>query len=150
MNRDSIVQHVKARDKVIVWTASDTNFCWVYWPVEDRVDYVRMQDEPKSDIWVNGIVGMAALFPLFECCQHYLCRNCEDVHDSDETAEWLLIGHNSRDLTNGQFRQLPFRLRHSKRSNSSTPLRDSNRTLAGSMRAPAYTYPITSQNIELE
>jgi hypothetical protein len=53
---------------------------------------------------VRGVAGMAGLFPrIFAGSPRYFCRECDQFHDSDETAEWLLIGHKSRDLTDGQF-----------------------------------------------
>jgi hypothetical protein len=76
-----------------------------------KVPYQGEWKHRNGGIGVCGVAGMAGLFPrIFAGSPRYFCRECGKFHDSDETAEWLLIGHNSRDLTDGQFRQLPFRI----------------------------------------
>jgi len=42
MNRETIVEHIKAGDRVIVWTASNLYYrYWVYRPGTNRVNYMR-------------------------------------------------------------------------------------------------------------
>ena len=91
MNREKIVEHVKAKDRVIFWTASDLYFrYWVYDPRKDRVTYVvetcsipekikwlAKKEGLKGGIWVRGLAGIAALFPVVDC--------------SDEVAERMLL-----------------------------------------------------------
>ena len=80
MNRETIVEHVKARDRVIVWTASHMySRYWVYRPQTNRVDYVCLTDMretiklvakkegKKGGVWVHGLAGMSALFPVVRC-----------------------------------------------------------------------------------
>ena len=117
MNRYTIVEHVKARHSVVVWTASDFDRYWVYRPGQDCVESIGEGNWGlTSGVWVRGLAGIAALFPLFAGLPRYFCRHCQDWHDSDETAEWMLLGKVERGLTESQFRQLPFRLTHPKRS----------------------------------
>jgi hypothetical protein len=134
MNRDTIVEHVKTRDQVIVWTASDFDRYWVYRPGKDRVDSVHIQGPVQAaikdiaegegvngGIWVRGLAGIAALFPLvFQGASSYLCRHCDDFHYSDDIAEWMLLGKLDRALSQSEFNALPFRLTHPKRQNESS------------------------------
>jgi hypothetical protein len=126
MNRDSIVDHIKARDRVIAWTASNLYYrYWLYRPSTERVDYVCLttavpdairkvaeQEGTQGGIWVRGLAGLAGLFPMFgEPSRHY-CNHCEDFHDSDDTAEWMLLAKVDRAITQSEFRELPMRLTH--------------------------------------
>jgi hypothetical protein len=133
MNRETIVQHIKARDRVIVWTASDLDDrYWVYRPGQDSVESVELcgdvqagitsiaEREGKGGIWVRGLAGIAALFPIiFEEFPRYHCRHCDDFHSSDDTAEWMLLGKIDRAIAQFDFDQLHMRLTHPKRSNES-------------------------------
>lgn len=134
MNRETIVEHVKAKDKVIVWTATDLDRYWVYRPAKDCVDSIRIQgpvpaaiediareEGLRGGIWVRGLAGIAGLFPtVFQGSSHYLCRHCDDFHDSDDVAEWMLLGKVDRGIMESEFRQLPMRLTHPKRGNESS------------------------------
>jgi hypothetical protein len=117
MNRESIVERIKARDSAVVWTASEPDRYWVYRPRKDSVDLIGEGDGLSSGIWVRGLAGIAGLFPLFGGLPRYFCRHCEDWHDSDETAEWMLLAKVDRALTESQFRGLAMRLTHPKRFN---------------------------------
>jgi hypothetical protein len=130
MNRYTIVEHVKARHSVVVWTASDFDRYWVYRPGKDCVDSVCIlgpaqaairdiaeEEGLRGGIWVRGLAGIAGLFPLFAGLPRYFCRICEEFHDTDETAEWMLLGKVDRELTESQFRGLAMRLTHPKRCN---------------------------------
>ena len=104
MNRETIVEHVKARDRVIVWTASNSyNRYWIYRPGANRVDYICLFNVPEAiqnlakeeglngGIWVRGLAGIAALFPvIFRDAQHP-CLPCNDYHNSDDVAERMLL-----------------------------------------------------------
>jgi hypothetical protein len=133
MNRETIVEHVKARDKVIVWTASDFDRYWVYKPGKDCVESVcisgpvetAIKDISEAEglgggIWVRGLAGIAGLFPLiFRDSSVYFCRRCNDFHDADDTAEWMLLAKLDRGMTQDDFGQLHVRLTHPKRQNES-------------------------------
>jgi hypothetical protein len=134
MNRETIVQYVKARDRLIVWTASDFDRYWVYKPGKDCVESIdirgpvsaAIQDIAEEEglnggIWVRGVAGIAALFPVvFKDASHYFCRQCNDFHNSDDVAEWLLVGHANRSMSQPEFNELPFRLTHPKRQNEAS------------------------------
>ena len=134
MNRDTIVEHVKARDRVIVWTATDPDLYWVYRPGRDLVDSVRLrgpvpaaiqdiatEEGMKGGIWVRGLAGIAALFPLvFKDASHYLCRHCNDFDNSDDVAEWMLLAKLDRAMAQFDFDQLHMRLTHPKRQSESS------------------------------
>lgn len=134
MNRETIVQHIKARDRVVVWTASDFDRHWVYRPGKDCVDSIQIQgpvqaaikDIAKEEglnggIWVRGLAGIAALFPVvFGEFPPYYCSVCWCFHDSDDIAEWMLLGKVDRALSQSEFNELPFRLTHPKRQNESS------------------------------
>ena len=133
MNRETIVEHVKARDRVIVWTASDLYYrYWVYRPGKDSVKHLcitlgvqdAIKDVAKRDGLVRGLAGIAGLFPrVFRDSSVYFCRHCNDFHSSDDVAEWMLLGKLDRALSQSEFNELPFRLTHPKRQNeSSIPL----------------------------
>jgi hypothetical protein len=121
MNRETIIEHVKARDTVIVWTASDPGRYWLYKPGKDCVELIGEYSgiTAAGGAWIHGLSGIAALFPLFADLPDYFCRDCEDWHNSDETAEWLLLAKVDRGITESQFRQLHMRLTHPKRFNES-------------------------------
>jgi hypothetical protein len=134
MNRDTVVQHVTARDKVIVWTASDFDRYWVYKPGKDCVEAIdirgpvsaAIQDIAKEEglsggVWVRGLAGIAGLFPLiFRDSSVYFCRRCSnDFHDADDTAEWRLLAKLDRGMTQDDFGQLHVQLTHPKRQNES-------------------------------
>lgn len=132
MKRETIVRYAKAHDHVIVWTDSELEHTWVYRPGNDSLESVEMRDpvpvatkqiaeaEGCSGVWVRGVAGMAALFPIFAELPRYWCRECKEFHDSDETAEWMLLANVDRSITDAQFRALPFRLTHPKRSNAAS------------------------------
>ena len=134
MNRETIVEHVKARDRVIVWTASDLYYrYWVYRPGKDSVEHLcitwDMQDAIKrvakidglnGGIWVRGLAGIAAMFPrVFRGPSNYRCRHCKEFHNSDDIAERMLLEKLDRTLTRSAFNKLAFRLMHPKRQNES-------------------------------
>jgi hypothetical protein len=106
MNRETIVEHIKARDRVIVWAASNSYYrYWMYRPETDRVDYVCLlssvpdtikeiakKEGTKGGVWVRGLAGIAALFPVvFRDATNHLCRQCNGFHNSDEVAERMLL-----------------------------------------------------------
>jgi hypothetical protein len=129
MNRDTIVQHVKTRDQVIVWTASDFDRYWIYRPGTDCVDSISIRgpvqaaikdiaERLRGGIWVRGLAGIAALFPvIFREFPRYHCRHCDDFHNSDDTAEWMLLAKLDRAMVQFDFDQLDMRLTHPKRFN---------------------------------
>jgi hypothetical protein len=105
----AIVQHVKTRDQGLVWTASDLGLHWVYRPGKDFVESVRIRGPVQAAIKdiaegeglsggfsVRGPAGIAALFPVFREFPRYHCRRCDDFHNSDDTAEWMLLGKQDR------------------------------------------------------
>jgi hypothetical protein len=126
----TIVQHVKTRDRVIVWTASDLGLYRVYRLGKDCVESVRIRGPVQAaikdiaegeglsgGIWVRGLAGIAALFPVFRESPRYHCHRCDDFHNSDDTAEWMLLGKQDRAIAQFDFDQLPMRLTHPKRCN---------------------------------
>jgi hypothetical protein len=105
----AIVQHVKTRDQGLFWTASDLGLHWVYRPGKDFVESVRIRGPVQAAIKdiaegeglsggfsVRGPAGFAALFPVFREFPRYHCRRCDDFHNSDDTAEWMLLGKQDR------------------------------------------------------
>jgi hypothetical protein len=122
MSRDTIVQHIKARDQVIVWTASDSNYCWVFWPGKDGVDYVQTRDlVQNAGIRVRNLTGMGVLFAVFGETPEYYCKDCNQFHDSDDTAEWMLLAQIDRGVSQARFDQLSLRLIHPKTRVLRTP-----------------------------
>src|SRR5580704_14531618 len=131
MSRETIVEHVKTRDRVIVWTASDFDRYWVYRPGKDCVDSICIRgpvqaaikdladgEGSSGGIWVRGLAGIAALFPvIFREFPRYHCRHCDDFHNSDDTAEWMLLAKLDRAMAQFDFDQLHMRLTHPKRCN---------------------------------
>jgi hypothetical protein len=72
----------------------------------------------RGGIWVRGLAGIAALFPvIFREFPRYYCRRCDDFHNSDDTAEWMLLGKLDRTMAQFNFDQLHMRLTHPKRCN---------------------------------
>jgi hypothetical protein len=130
MKRETIVRFVQRRDPVVAWTASDLDHYWAYRPKKDSVELVAAttplpiavkkiaDEEGCGGVWVRGRAGMSVLYPVFAGLPRYWCRDCKDMHDSDEISEWLLLGNVDRLITDAQLRELPFRLRHPKRSNA--------------------------------
>ena len=50
MNRYTIVEHVKARHSVVVWTASDFDRYWIYRPGTDCVDSISIRGPVQAAI----------------------------------------------------------------------------------------------------
>jgi hypothetical protein len=130
MNRETIVQHLKTRDQVIVWTASDLDLYWAYRPGKDCADSICMRGPVQAaikdiaegeglsgGIWERGLAGIAALFPVFREFPRYYCRRCDEFHDSDDTAEWMLFAKADRAIAQSEFNELALRLTHPKRCN---------------------------------
>ena len=94
MNRYTIVEHVKARHSVVVWTASDLDRYWVYRPGQDCVESIGEGNWGlTSGVWVRGLAGMAALFPLF--AGYFRVTSVGTARTgttADDFAEWMLLG----------------------------------------------------------
>jgi hypothetical protein len=126
MNRETVVECVKAKNRIVVWTATDFGRYWVYRPRLDSVKAVNIRGPVPPAIKgfaeeddLRGLAGIAALYPVFRDFPQYHCRHCDDFHNADDVAEWMLLGNVDRHIANFDFDQLHMRLTHPKRSNVS-------------------------------